>query len=32
LAQNNITDIKDFAGFEYEGFKWADDHFLKVIK
>ena len=32
LAQNNITDIKDFSGFEYEGFKWVDDHFLKIIK
>jgi len=32
LAQNKITDIKDFAGFEYEGFKWVDDHFLKIIK
>tara|TARA_Y100000590_G_scaffold398431_1_gene480831 strand:+ start:675 stop:1373 length:699 start_codon:yes stop_codon:yes gene_type:complete len=32
LAQNNITDIKDFSGFEYDGFKWHDDHFVKIIK
>ena len=32
LAQNNITDIKDFSGFEYDGFKWVKDHFVKIIK
>ena len=26
---NNITDIKDFAGFEYEGFKWDGEAFIK---
>ena len=29
LAQNKITDIKDFAGFEYEGFKWDGEAFIK---
>ena len=32
LADNQIMDIKDFSGFEYDGFKWADDHFVKLIK
>ena len=31
LADNQISNIKDFSGFEYDGFKWADDHFVKVI-
>ncbi len=32
LADNQITDIKDFSGFEYDGFKWVDDHFVKIVK
>jgi len=31
LAENKISNIKDFSGFEYDGFKWVDDHFVKVI-
>ena len=32
LAYYQITDIKDFCGFEYDGFHWSDDHFIKIIK
>tara|TARA_B100001559_G_scaffold252887_1_gene216663 strand:+ start:630 stop:1334 length:705 start_codon:yes stop_codon:yes gene_type:complete len=32
LAENSITNTKDFAGFNYDGFEWVDnDHFVKVI-
>ena len=31
LAENKISNIKDFSGFEYDGFKLVDDHFVKVI-
>ena len=32
LAENSITDTKDFSGFNYDGFEWVDnDHFVKVI-
>tara|TARA_Y100000389_G_C17471344_1_gene531520 strand:+ start:20263 stop:20967 length:705 start_codon:yes stop_codon:yes gene_type:complete len=32
LAENAITDTKDFSGFKYDGFEWVDnDHFVKVI-
>ena len=32
LAENSITNTKDFSGFNYDGFKWVDnDHFVKVI-
>ena len=24
-----ITKIEDFKGFEYDGFYWSDDHFVK---
>ena len=29
LSKNNITNIDDFAGFEYEGFKWDGASFIK---
>jgi len=29
LAENQITKIEDFKGFEYDGFYWSDDHFVK---
>jgi hypothetical protein len=32
LADHQITDIKDFSGFEYDGFKWVEDHFVKIVK
>ena len=32
LAQNNIMDISDFQKFEYDGFYWDKDHFIKEIK
>jgi len=32
LADNQITDTKDFSGFEYDGFKWVEDHFVKIVK
>ena len=31
LAQNEVTDINEFKNFEYDGFKWEDDHFVKKI-
>jgi len=32
LAKNNIQNISDFKGFEYDGFHWDNDHFIKEIK
>ena len=32
LAKNNVCDIKGFKGFEYDGFHWDEDHFVKEIK
>ena len=29
IAENNITKIDDFSGFEYEGFKWDGEAFIK---
>jgi len=29
IAENNITKIDDFSGFEYEGFKWDGVSFIK---
>ena len=29
LAQNNIQDIKDIEDFEYDGYKWNGDFFVK---
>ena len=29
IAENNITNIDDFSGFEYEGFKWDGESFIK---
>ena len=29
IAENNITDIEGFSGFEYEGFKWDGTSFVK---
>ena len=29
IAENNITNIDDFSGFEYEGFKWDGESFVK---
>ena len=29
IAENNVTNIDDFAGFEYEGFKWDGASFIK---
>ena len=29
IAENNITNIDDFSGFEYEGFKWDGVSFIK---
>ena len=29
IAENNINKIDDFAGFEYEGFKWDGEAFIK---
>jgi len=29
IAENNITNIDDFSGFEYEGFKWDGVSFVK---
>ena len=31
LSENQISDIKDFKGFEYDGFQWDGDHFVKKI-
>jgi cytoplasmic iron level regulating protein YaaA (DUF328/UPF0246 family) len=32
LAKNNVCDIEGFKGFEYDGFHWDKDHFVKEIK
>ena len=32
ICKNQITDINDFSYFEYDGFKWQDDIFLKSKK
>ena len=32
LAENQIHDIKEFSKFEYDGFVWDKDHFIKEIK
>jgi len=32
LAKNQITDISKFKNFEYDGFSWEKDHFVKEIK
>ena len=32
LAENNVQDISEFKGFEYDGFHWDNDHFIKEIK
>jgi len=29
IAENNITDVEGFSGFEYEGFKWDGSAFIK---
>ena len=29
IAENNITTINEFEGFEYEGFKWDGEAFTK---
>ena len=29
IAENNITKIDDFSGFEFEGFKWDGESFIK---
>ena len=29
IAENNVTNIEDFSGFEYEGFKWDGASFIK---
>ena len=31
LCENNIQNIKQFQNFEYEGFHWDKDHFVKII-
>ncbi len=31
LAQNNAQSLDDFKGFEYDGFHWDNDHFIKEI-
>ena len=31
LAQNNVKDQDGFKGFEYDGFHWDKDHFIKEI-
>ena len=32
LAQNNIQKIDKFKGFQYDGFKWNGEQFIKEIK
>ena len=32
LAQNNIKSIDQFDKFEYDGFKWNGEQFIKEIK
>ena len=29
LSTNQVTDIKDFSNFEYDGFKWNGEQFIK---
>ena len=31
LAENNVQSLDDFKGFEYDGFHWDKDHFVKEI-
>ena len=31
LDENNVKNIKEFSGFEYDGFKWEKDHFVKKV-
>ena len=31
LAQNNVLTLDDFKGFEYDGFHWDKNHFIKEI-
>ena len=31
MAENNLTDINDFEGFQYEGFKWDGEAFIKEV-
>ena len=31
LSENQITNINDFKGFEYDDFKWDGDHFMEKI-
>ena len=31
LAQNNVQILDDVKGFEYDGFHWENDHFIKEI-
>ena len=31
LAKNTVQDIDEFKNFEYDGFKWENDHFVKKI-
>ena len=31
LADNSVKKINDFKNFEYDGFHWEDDHFVKRI-
>ena len=31
IAQNNIQSIDKFSGFEYDGFRWNGEHFIKEI-
>ena len=31
LAENSVQNIKEFKNFEYDGFKWETDHFVKRI-
>jgi len=32
LAEKNIKSIDEFSEFEYDGFHWVDDHFIKIIE
>ena len=32
IVQNKITSTDDFSGFEYEGFKWDGESFIKEEK
>lgn len=31
LAENTVQNINEFKNFEYDGFKWVKDHFVKKI-